>query len=84
MVMVLFFRWVEDKPVAERLVDLWPNVAKIVRYWESLPKSKGPSSKSYSNVLSAVIDNLTPEKLHFLAMLLVFSNRFSPSIKVTN
>ena len=84
MVMVLFFRWVEDKPVAERLVDLWPNVAKIVCYWESLPKSKEPSSKSYSNVLSAVIDNLTPEKLHFLAMLLVFSNRFSPSIKVTN
>ena len=47
MVMVLFFRWVEDKPVAERLVDLWPNFAKIVRYWESLPKSKRPSSKSY-------------------------------------
>ena len=65
MVMVLFFRWLEDKPVAERLMDLWPNVAKIVRYWESLPKSKRPSSKSYSNVLSAVADNLTPAKLHF-------------------
>ena len=67
MVMVIFFRWVEDKPVAERLVDLWPNVAKIVRYWESLPKSKRPSSKSYSNVLSAVTDNLTPAKLHFFS-----------------
>ena len=67
MVMVLFFRWVEDKPVAERLVDLWPNVAKIVGYWESLPKSKRPSSKSYSNVLSAVTDNLTPAELHFFS-----------------
>ena len=58
MVMVLFFRWVEDKPVADRLVGLWPNVAKIVRYWESLlGKSKRPSSKSYSNVLSAFTDN---------------------------
>ena len=67
MVMLLFFRWVEDKPVAERLVDLWPNVAKIVRYWESLPKSKRPSSKSYSNVLSAVTDNLTPAELHLFS-----------------
>ena len=67
MVMVLFFRWVEDKQVAERLVNLWPNVAKIVHYWESLPKSKRPSSKSYSNVLSAVTNNLTPTKLHFFS-----------------
>ena len=64
---MFFFRWVEDKPVAERLVDLWPNVAKIVHYWESLPKSKRPSSRSYSNVLSAVTDNLTPAKLHFFS-----------------
>ena len=79
MVMVLFCRWLEDKPVTERQVD-----PKIVRYWENLPKSKRPSSKSYPNVLSAVTDNLTPARLHFLAMLLVFSNRFSPSINVTN
>ena len=63
----LLYRWVEDKPVAEKLLDLWPSLAKIVNHWEGLPKSKRPSSKSYANVLSAVNDVLTPAKLHFFS-----------------
>ena len=61
------FRWVEDKPVSERLLELWPSIVKMVNYWEGLPKSKRPSSKSYVNVFSAVNDNLTPVKLHFFS-----------------
>ena len=61
------FRWVEDKPVAERLLELWSGIVKMVNHWAGLPKSKRPSSKSYANVLSAVHDNLTPAKLHFFS-----------------
>ena len=61
----LLYRWVEDKPVAEKPLDLWTSLAKIVNHWGGLPKSKRPSSKSYANVLSAVNNVLTPAKLHF-------------------
>ena len=61
------FRWVEDKPVAERLLELWPSIVKMVNHWEGLPKSKRPSSKSYANALSAVNDNLIPVKLYFFS-----------------
>ena len=61
------FRLVEDKPVAERRLELWPSIVKMVNHWESLPKSKRPSSKSYPNVLSAVNDNLTLVNLHFFS-----------------
>ena len=30
-------RWIEDEPVTLRAVEIWENVEKIVRYWESLP-----------------------------------------------
>ena len=49
----LFFcatRWVEDKPVADQLIEIWDNIVNIVRYWEKLPKSKQPSSKSFLEV----------------------------------
>ena len=65
-------RWVEDKKVADRLLTIWPNMVKIVKFWESLLKSKHPSSKSYENVKAAVQNQLTPAKLSvfsFLALL---------------
>ena len=46
----LFFcatRWVEDTVFADRFVEIWESITKIVRYWERLPKSKQPSSKSF-------------------------------------
>ena len=39
----LFFcatQWVEDTGVANRLIEIWYSVIKIVRYWEKLTKSK--------------------------------------------
>ena len=46
----LFFSWVEDVPAAERLLTIWDNITKLVKYWEALLKAKRPSSKSYMNV----------------------------------
>ena len=40
---------------------------KLYRFWESLPKSKRPSCKSYQTVLSATKDLLTLAKFHFFA-----------------
>ena len=67
------YRWVEDQPVANRLIEIWPNIIKIVIYWRKLPASKKPSSKSYHAVDRAVGDEFTVAKLSFfsfIAMLL--------------
>ena len=42
---------------------------KIVKFWESLPKSKRPSSKSFINTQTATHDILTPAKLSFFSYL---------------
>ncbi|XP_057299676.1 uncharacterized protein LOC130630266 [Hydractinia symbiolongicarpus] len=62
-------RWVEDKVVAERLIEIWENIVKIVKFWEGLPKSKRPASKSYGYVKDAAKDLLTPAKLKFFSFL---------------
>ena len=56
------FRWVENKRVATRLIDIWENVQKI---WESMLKSKRPSFKSYFNVQESLDDELIIAKLQF-------------------
>ena len=32
-------RWLEFKPVAERAVNIWQNVKKVLFHWEKLIKS---------------------------------------------
>ena len=39
----LFFSWVEDLAVAERLLTIWNEITKLEKYWETLPKAKRPS-----------------------------------------
>ena len=66
----LFFcatRWVDDKAPADRLIDIWPNIIKIVKFWLSLTKKKQPSGKSFDAVKSAVEDPLTTAKLSFFS-----------------
>ena len=60
-------RWIEDRAVADRLIELWDNITKIIAYWEKLPKSKQPSSKSFFNVCKAVKDPLTVSKLQYFS-----------------
>ena len=42
-------RWIEDVAVADRLIEVWPNIKQIMNFWEKLPKSKQPSNRSYDN-----------------------------------
>ena len=58
-------RWVEEQQVASRLNEIWPNIKKIVGYWEKLLASKRPSSKSYLAVKKGVEDELFVAKLSF-------------------
>ena len=67
-------RRVEDKQVAVKLLELWPNIVKMINRWECLPKWKRSSSKSYEILLTAVNDDLIPTKMHlfsFIACLFV-------------
>ena len=56
-------RWVENKIVANRMLEVWSNMNKIVQFWEGLPKSKQPSCKSFINVQDAVHDEFTEAKI---------------------
>ena len=44
-------RWVEDLPVVEHAISVWPNVVKVVRYYQKLCKSKRPQNVSYETLL---------------------------------
>ena len=68
----LFFcatRWVEDKKVAERLLEIWSHFSKVVAFWLKLPRSKQPKCKSFESVKEAVQDELTTVKLSFFSYL---------------
>ena len=65
----LFFRWVEDRQVAERLLEIWRNILNINSFWQKLPKSKRPNSKSFLNLQSAINDLITPTKLSFFSFI---------------
>ena len=71
----MHFRWIEDKPVAERLIEIWPNIVKVVESWEKMTKSKRPSCKSYLSVVEAVKDPLMVAKLQFFSF---FAGQFKP------
>ena len=62
-------RWVEDRKVADRLIDIWDNITKIVNWWKKLPKSKQPTCKSFSNVQAAVNDPLTVAEFQFFSFI---------------
>ena len=56
-------RWVEDGRVAERALEIWPNVEKYINHVLKQPKSKQPTSASFSTVEKAMKDVLVPAKL---------------------
>ena len=69
-------RWVADQAVAERLIDIWPNIKKVDASWQKLSKSKQPKSKSYNNLHNAVVDLFTPAKLNFFSYIASFFQPF--------
>ena len=63
------FRWVEDKKVSERIIEIWPSIVKIVNHWSKLAPSKQPKCKSYEVLKGAVKDPLIVAKLNFFSFL---------------
>ena len=60
--------WVENKKVSDQLILLWENIISLSKLWDSLPKKKRPSSKSYINVKKMVFDDLTVSKLSLVTL----------------
>ena len=63
----LLLKWIENNCVAVKLLELWPNIVKMVNHWEKSPKPKRQSSKSYSIKAAAVNNDLTSAELHFFS-----------------
>ena len=59
----------EDKKVAEKLLEIWPHVSQVVAFWSKLLKSKQPKCKSFESVKKTVEDELTTVKLSFFRYL---------------
>ena len=60
-------RWVENKLVAKRMFEVWPNLKKLINFWISLPKSKQLKCKSHKNVCDAMQDPFMISKLTFFS-----------------
>ena len=58
-------RWLEDVPVAERGLLVWPRIERYVTTTLSGPKSKIPVIRSFQNVKEHVLDPLSTAKLQF-------------------
>ena len=48
---------------------MWPNIFKISSFWQKLPKSQIPNSKSFLNLEQSINDLFTPAKLSFLSFI---------------
>ena len=70
--MNLFCRWIAEQTVAEKLID----VKKVDDFWQKLPKSKQPKSRSYVSLHDAVIDLFTPAKFNFFSYIATFFQSF--------
>ena len=60
-------RWVEEKKVVDRAVEIWLNIKKVVEKWEKLAPSKRSKGKNYQKVLAAIKDNLITAKLNYFS-----------------
>lgn len=69
-------RWIEDKPVADRFIVLWPNLIKVMEFWKKLRKHKQRKNKSYEYLKNVLQDPLLIEKLEFYSY---FSKCLNPS-----
>ena len=63
IVFCLIYSWVDHLPVPERLLSIWNDIKKLIKFWERLPKSKQPSCKSCNHLTNAVSDILMPAKV---------------------
>ena len=62
-------RWVKDKKVADRAIEIWVNICKIIDVWQKLASSERPKCKKYITVVTAGNDQLATAKLQFFSLL---------------
>ena len=68
-------RWVEDRPVADRALEVWSSIKKSVSYWKDLSKSQRLKNSSYECLVSNYADVLISSKLHFCSYIAsIFEN----------
>ena len=58
-------RWVENVTAAERAINAWFSVLKVIKYYEGLAPSKRPKNKSYETLVKCVRDQFMIIKFHF-------------------
>ena len=58
-------KWIEDKVVSSRLIELSDNIKEVFDFRKGLAKSKRSQSKNYQNVKTHINDPLTLAKLKF-------------------
>ena len=56
-------RWLEDKKIVERALEIWPNITAYVNETLKKPMSQTPIASSFATVRSAVQNHLTIAKL---------------------
>ena len=49
------------------MIEVWPNLIKLINLWTSLPKSKQRTCRSYKNVCDAMQDRFVISKLTFFS-----------------
>ena len=69
-------RWVEDKIVASRVIQIWPDISKVIRHWLSLAKSKQPQNKSFDVLVKHHTDPRMFIKLHFFKFIALILSPF--------
>ena len=60
-------RWLEDKKVADRALEIWSHITTYISEILMKPKHKIPATSSFVTVRSAVHDLLMPAELAFFA-----------------
>ena len=66
----------ENKKACDRLIELWPNIEAMIKFWNKLPKSKQPSSKSYMAVKDRVDEKIITAKLSFFSIVASLAEPF--------
>ena len=59
----------ENKKAADKALEFWEFLKKIVAFWEKLSKSKQPQCKSFETLKLAVHDKFSEVKLEFLSFI---------------
>ena len=60
-------RWIKDKQIAGRALDVWPDIDKYVNETLKKPQSKNPGSSSFATLWNDVQDGLIAAKLQFFS-----------------